>query len=205
MKKKILTILIVLFIVYFLSIGHILVHVDEPKECDAAVVLTGEIPGRILQGIDMYKEGYVDEIIMSDLYVSKDIEKLLDSRGLDLSDGAENNKNLAIQAGVPSEDIVVLDGDARSTKDEAEVVGEYFIKNSEYKSLMIITSPYHTFRASKIFENEFEKLELDIEIVSVPTEYENFNSTFWFTSRESIERVVFETIKLVAFYLIEQW
>src|SRR6056297_2829786 len=84
-KRKILIIFVLFIIVYFLSIGNILVHEDELRKCDAAVVLTGEIPSRILQGIDMYEEGYVNKIIMSDLYVSRNIEKLLHSKGLSLS------------------------------------------------------------------------------------------------------------------------
>jgi len=205
MKRKILTALIILIVFYFLSIGHILVHEDKIRKCDAAVVLNGEIPSRILQGIDMYEEGYVNEIIMSNLYVADEVHKLLDSKGFDLSDGADNNKDLAIQAGVPDEDIIILNGNARSTIDESQVVGEYFSNNSEYKSIMIVTSKYHSYRASKIFENQFKKLDLDIEIISVPTKYEEFDSYLWFTDRESIDSVIFETIKLTVFYLIEQW
>jgi len=205
MKRKILIGLIILLVVYFLSIGHILVYENELKKCDVAVVLKGEIPCRILQGIDLYEEGYIDEIIMSDLYVSDEINILLDSKGFDLSDGSDNNKDLAVQAGVPAKDIIIVNGNARSTIDEAEAVGEYFLNNSEYESIMIVTSKYHSFRATKIFRNQFKKLDLDIEIISIPTNYEEFDSYLWFTDRESIDSVIFETIKLIAFYLIEQW
>jgi len=47
MKRKILIIFFIFIVVYFLSIGHILVHEDELKKCDAAVVLTGKIPSLI--------------------------------------------------------------------------------------------------------------------------------------------------------------
>ena len=50
--------------VYILSMGHILTREDELKKADVIVVLLGSIPDRILQAVDLYKDGYGDKIIM---------------------------------------------------------------------------------------------------------------------------------------------
>ncbi len=44
--------------------GQALVADDPPREADAIVVLMGSIPDRVVHGVDLYRQGYADSLVM---------------------------------------------------------------------------------------------------------------------------------------------
>ncbi len=104
-------------ILCFLNLGHLLVAEDEPERGAVAIVLMGSGPDRMLGAVELYRAGYVGEIVM--------VRNLVRGYDLAVSQGVEipHDTDLAgavsIQLGVPPEKITVLPGDARSTQEEA--------------------------------------------------------------------------------------
>ena len=45
----------------------------------------------------------------------------------------------AVDMGIPEEDIIVLDGNSRSTQDEAMTFREYVRNNEEIRSIVLVT------------------------------------------------------------------
>lgn len=191
-------------ITYLLSMGSILVRTDELKKSDGIVVLMGSIPDRILQAVELYKEGYGEKIIMVETY--KRGYELLEKKNIDdIPLNEKLNELIAIKMGVPEEDIIIIEGNTDSTQDKAIRVRDYLRENLNISSLILVTSKSHSFRATKIFEKAFNKLDNKVEVISCPTKYDEFDEKNWYKDREQIETVIFETIKLMNFYLREQF
>ncbi|EOC99364.1 YdcF family protein [Caldisalinibacter kiritimatiensis] len=197
----IVTVIILSFIVFINTIGNILVDIDEVEKSDIIVVLMGSIPDRILEAVDLYKSGYSDNIVIVDEYKSP----LIEEKNIDTPVGASINKSIAVEMGVPRENITIIDGNTFSTQDEAVNIRYYLKENKDINSMILVTSKYHSFRAKKIFEKALDSLDRDVKVISRPTKYDEFNHDRWWQNREDIEKVVFEVIKLLNFYFIDQF
>lgn len=98
----------------------------------------------------------------------------------------------AIDLGIPEEDVLILEGNSRSTQDEALTIREYIRNNREIESIILVTSKYHSGRAKKIF-----KKALNV--------FDPSNVKQWWKDREDIKWVVLEYLKLANFYFWEQF
>ena len=97
-----------------------------------------------------------------------------------------------IDLGIPEEDVIVLDGNSRSTQDEALTIREYIRNNREIESIILVTSKFHSGRAKKIFKKALNVLD-------------SSNVNQWWRNREDFQWVVFEYLKLANFYFREQF
>jgi uncharacterized SAM-binding protein YcdF (DUF218 family) len=183
------------------NLGNILEESEEPEKSDAIVVLMGSMPDRILEAVDLYNKGYSNKIIIVEEYASI----LLKQKDIKTPVGARINKSIAIEKGVNAEDILILDGSTQSTQDEAVSIRDYLKKNSDIHSIILVTSKYHSFRSKKIFVKALNALETDVKVISIPTQYDKFNTKQWWKNREDIEKVISETFKLLNFYTIDQF
>ena len=209
--KKIMTILVILFAFFiFVSVflipnlGKWLVAEDEFQESDMIVVLTGSVTDRILQAVDIYNERYSDKLVLVNSYrVDYDI---FVERGVEIPPGdAQLSKMAAIDLGVPEENILILEGSAKSTQDEALIIREYIRNNRAIESIILVTSKYHSGRSKKIFRKALSGLDREINIYSSPSKYDPSNINQWWKDGEDINLVVLEYLKLVKFYFCEQF
>ncbi len=209
--KKITTILVILFTFFiFISVflmpnlGQWLVALDELHESDMIVVLTGSVTDRILQAVDIYNARYSDKIVLVNSYrVDYDI---FVERGVEIPPGyAQLSKMAAIDLGVPEENILILEGNAKSTQDEALIIREYIRNNRAIESIILVTSKFHSGRSKKIFRKALSGLDREINIYSSPSKYDPSNVNQWWRDREDIKWVVLEYLKLANFYFWEQF
>lgn len=208
--KKILFVLVILLAFFiFLSIfivpnlGQWLVVMDELQESDMIVVLMGSVYDRILEAADLYDEGYSDRIVLINIYITaKDI---IINRGIKVYGNTLLSKMAAIDLGIPEEDVLILEGNSRSTQDEALTIREYIRNNREIESIILVTSKYHSGRAKKIFKKALSVLDREIDIYSSPSKYDPSNANQWWRNREDFQWVVFEYLKLANFYFREQF
>jgi uncharacterized SAM-binding protein YcdF (DUF218 family) len=212
--KKITTILVILFAFFiFVSVflmpnlGQWLVAEDDLQASDMIVVLMGSLPDRILrilQAVDIYNERYSDKLVLVNSYrVGYDI---FVERGVEIPPGdAQLSKMAAIDLGVQEENILILEGNAKSTQDEALIIREYIRNNRAIESIILVTSKYHSGRSKKIFRKALSGLDREINIYSSPSKYDPFNINQWWKDREDIKLVVLEYLKLANFYFREQF
>lgn len=112
--------------------------------------------------------------------------------------------NSLVALGVPADNITVLPGDVRSTLNEAMVVREYLCENLEIDTIIPVSSPYHLRRASIIFRKALKKAGMSVVTGAIGSSpYSAFSSDRWWRSKEDIQDVLFEMIKMVNFKLIE--
>ncbi|MBU4349671.1 YdcF family protein [bacterium] len=208
--KKILLILVIVLAFFILiriliipQLGQWLVVNEEVKESDVILVLMGSVYDRILEAVDLYQERHSDKIILINSYIAaKDI--IID-RGLQVYGNTLLSKMAASDMGIPEEDIIVLDGNSRSTQDEAMTFREYVKKNEEIDSIIIVTTKFHSRRAKQIFIKALSSLDREIEICVRSSKYDMSNVDQWWRNREDFEWVVFEYLKLAHFWFREQF
>jgi uncharacterized SAM-binding protein YcdF (DUF218 family) len=183
--------------------GTFLVVDHEPVEADAIVILMGSVPTRVLEAVELYDEGYADQIIVVHSYA--EAEEILAARGVIYPGDAELTRMVAEELGVPGENISILPGQARSTKDEAAVIRAYLEEKSDINSLILVTSSFHTRRTFKIFERALNGLEREVNLIIQASSYDSFQAEAWWRDRQSAKMVVFEYLKLAYFYIWERW
>jgi uncharacterized SAM-binding protein YcdF (DUF218 family) len=130
---------------------------------------------------------------------------LVVSQGVKIPHDSDIAREVAVQLGVPAEKITVLPGDALSTQDEVIQVREYLKSEPDIDSLIIVTSKSHSERAKKIFVKAMSSLDREINVLSCPTEYDDFNAEKWWQNREDLKHGALEYLKLFHFYLREQF
>ena len=74
--------------------------------------------------------------------------EILQRNGISIADSASNSKLILQKFAVNLNDIVILPGEAKSTKDEAEAIYEFINKANKIDSIVIVTSKYHSFRVN---------------------------------------------------------
>ena len=207
-KKLFTTVIVILVVVALIrlslpSLGNYLVAEDEPQQSDIIVLLIGSGPERMLGAVDLYHAKYADEILMVRNMVRG--YNLVVSQGVNIPHDTDIAKDVAVQLEVPEEKITVLPGDALSTQDEAIQVREYLKSEPDIDSLIIVTSKSHSGRAKKIFVKAMESIDREVQVISCPTQYDDFNTERWWQNREDLKRGALEYMKLFHFYLREQF
>ena len=190
-------------IIIIINAGSWLVINDDLQNADAIIVLMGSSSDRMLQSSEIYELGYSEKILMVNTYTpAKD---LLIERGYYLKSNTEVAKEMGIALGIPDESILILPGDAKSTRDEAAIISAFIAQENSISKVILITSSYHSRRSSAIFRRAFSKMEEPINIITIPSKYTEFNTRRWYSDRESAKRVVMEYTRLFYFWIWERW
>ena len=200
------TTIILLVTVSFFTLsraGSWLVVDNEPEHADAIVVLMGSVGDRMLQASELYKKGYAERVLMVNTYVPA--SEFLLERGVYLKTNAEQSKEIGVALGIPEESIDIVPGSARSTRDEAIALNLYFIENSSIRTIMIVTSSYHSRRSLAIFNRSTSYLDYPVRVIIIPSDYTEFDYRRWYADRQSAKRVVMEYTRLFYFWIWERW
>ncbi|MDF1561302.1 MAG: YdcF family protein [Bacteroidales bacterium] len=183
-------------------VGVWLVKEDVPMHADAIVLLMGNFTDRVLQTADLYGSGRADRVIIAEESMGG-YQGLID-RGVTIISHTSQALSSLVALGVPAESITVLPGDARSTLDEAVIVRNYLEANPEIDTLVLVSSPYHLRRASMIFGKAFEEAGLPVFTgTSGSGAYTDFDASRWWRSKEDIQHVLTEVVKIGGFITVE--
>ena len=205
-RKRTFFISLLLFVIISCMItlrnaGTYLIKKDRPVKTDAMVLLMGSIPDRVLQAADIYRQGFAQKLII--VQESMAAYHKLQERGVNFENTTQQCFKTAVQLGIPASDIVILPGDARSTQQEASIVREYIRLHPEITSITLVTSPDHTRRASMIFEKAFSKQHMPVTVHCSPSKYSSYTGIGWWKSKEGIQAVLMEYLKIINFLLFD--
>ena len=192
-KKKIIIFLIIITVVFMvligLNLGKFLVKSDKLEKSDAIVVFSGDCGARTERAVELLKDGYADYLILSGGKVYDDVTM------------AELMKKHAIKLGV-DESKILIDNEASTTNENAEFTTN-IIEENNFKSVIVVTSDYHTRRSKLAMEKALENTLIDGEEVMVrvtPSKEEKF-TTKWWTSGDSVLMVISEYLKLMGYWV----
>jgi uncharacterized SAM-binding protein YcdF (DUF218 family) len=162
---------------------------DEPlHKADCILVLAGERGERVTEGVRLYKLGYAPKMLFS-------------------GGPAEANYPLAmimemqaVKEGVPSE-AIILETQSLDTGEDA-LYCKKIMQNLNWKSAILVTSPYHTRRAAGIFRKVFAGTGITFYVHAVPNSW--FKAEEWWKKKQSIKAVVLEYSKTIWYGLFKQ-
>lgn len=166
--------------------GHFLIAEEgPPRKADAALVLAGDAFGRrILRGGEMVRDGFVPVAYISgpdELYGFSEDELAI---------------RFAVKRGMPREWFVGLPNQANSTEDEAKTLLPE-LRRRGVKRLLLVTSNFHTRRATRIFRKYAARLTPEISIHPVVAHDALFNPDHWWQSRPGQKTFLLEWTKTV--------
>jgi uncharacterized SAM-binding protein YcdF (DUF218 family) len=178
--------------------GHFLILDQEPQKSDVIVVLNGRDTERCLAAVDLYNQGYADLIVLArgpKQYGSDEFWKRV---GPDWDSTIFFQR--AIEAmGVPKKSFQLIGDGVTSTYDEAVVANEFLLDHG-FKSILLITSKWHSKRAYYTFKSYF-KDEDKIRIAIHPSRYDSFNPESWWKNEASAELVFREYVRLLYYFI----
>jgi len=203
LQLSILLIFLFLFAFGMRNAGYWLIRNDAPRHAGTMVVLMGSIGDRALQASDLYGDSITRHVLVVEEGMQARLPLTL--RGVQILSNTTQCKNAMVQLGIPADSINIIPGDVLSTAMEAIAVASYLKKHPVGDTIVLVTSPDHTRRAALIFENAFHKAGLHVTVTCSPSPYNSFNPKGWYTRKEDIQQVVFEYIKLAAFWGGERW
>ena len=182
--------------------GTWLVKEDHPGHADVMVMLMGTISDRVLQTADLYAAGVAGKVWI--VQSERGAYKALEERGVQIISNTTQARSALITLGVPADSIVILPGDAASTRMEAEILRNYLQTQPGIDTLLLVTSAFHTQRAFRIFKAALISLEEPPALYSNPSNYTKFHAEKWWRSKDDMEVVVKEYLKLMNFVLFER-
>lgn len=182
------------------AIGGFLIVRDQPRPADAIVVLSGSMPDRMLEAVDLYEARLAPRIILTKEFPLPGLATLRE-RGGTLPEHHEQNLQIAVQLGVPAAAISVMPTTISSTFAEAQALVAY-LREQGITSVLLVTSNAHARRARMTFRGLAGGR---LQIAVCPSRYDPFAPDTWWQHRGFIRRVVIEYGKLLNYLLIDRW
>ena len=173
--------------------------VDEPLEhADAIIVLSGSAvyKERTRKAAELYKQGVASRIILTD-----DGEQAGWSRKEQTNPPfVELEKRELVANGVLPAAITVLPGQVSGTDQEAKALANE-ISAKPVKSILIVTSAYHTRRALRTFEKILSGKGVEIGIASAPPGEQTPGPNFWWLRPRGWQTVAGEYVKSAVYWV----
>lgn len=168
------------------------------EKADVIVVLGGSsvFIERTQQAAQLFKKGIAPKIILTN-----------DGTNAGWSKSEQRNppfvelaKQSLIGQGVPVEAIEILPEQVNGTDDEAELLHQKALENN-WKSILIVTSAYHTRRALWTFEKVFAEATTEIGISSAPTGQQTPPPFYWWITPRGWQMVAGEYVKSLYYWI----
>jgi uncharacterized SAM-binding protein YcdF (DUF218 family) len=151
---------------------------DALDKADALIVLGDDnfYADRATRAAELFREGKGAVVVASG-------RRLRPRAGI-----SELMEHDLVERGVPKEKILRFVQDADSTKEEAEALRK-LVKEKKWRSIIVVTSNYHTRRARYVFRRVFPQ---GIEIRVASARDGDFDPEHWWEKRKSIKELMRE-------------
>ena len=204
-RKIAILVALISAVVLFLShnyilrqIGHFLVFEQEPQKSDVIVVLNGRDAERCLAAVDLYNKGYANLIVLARGSKQPGCDEFWKRVGKHWNSKIFFQR--AIEAmGVPEDAFKLIGNGVTSTYDEAKAMEKFLLANG-HKSILLVTSKWHSKRAYLTFKSVF-KDDHKKKIIPHPSRYDTFNPDTWWKNEVDAELVFREYVRLIYYIL----
>jgi len=171
-------------------IGESWIVNESLDHADAIIVLSDDnfYADRVTRAAELFREGKAPMVVASG-------RRLRPYAGI-----AELMQHDLVERGVPRENILVFPQDADNTREEAQALRALVVQK-KWHSLMIVTSNYHTRRASYIFRHIFPQGPQGVDLAVVSARDGDFDPEQWWEKRKSLKELTQE----VAGLMVAMW
>jgi uncharacterized SAM-binding protein YcdF (DUF218 family) len=176
------------------------VRADKIEPSDAIIELSGGEGDRDLETADLFAAHAAPIVVLTTERESAALPELL-RRGVRVERPHAQRRRYLKELGVPESAIVVLPEQARSTYDEAVLVSAW-IKSRQIRSVIVVSSAYHTRRAGYIFERMLRGTGVTVRMR--PAAFDRYKPDEWWTDRNTLLWGLFEWQKTI-YYRLRYW
>lgn len=200
---KVSVILFLLLLVWiFLApvLAESLIVKKSLERADFILVLAGSSTyrERTQKAAELFKNGVAPKILLTD----DGLQGGWDQKEQRNPFMVERARAELMKHGVPAEAIEILPGIVEGTQDEAMLAAKT-LRERNQKTILLVTSAYHTRRALSAFEtvlhNNIEAVEIGIE--SPPTGWQSPSPRYWWLSPSGWKFVAGEYLKIAYYWL----
>ena len=177
--------------------GRYLQHEDPLAKADALFVLDGARVERWLEAYDLYVVGYAPRIVLSPGR-DEPAERLLRARGIRYPREIELRRNALVQLGVPPDAVLTDMNPVDNTAEEAAALRD-LARGRGWRSVIVVTSKYHTRRAGFAFRRAFDGT--NVRIAMRASKYDYSDPARWWRRRSDFRFVISEWPKVFAYRL----
>ena len=162
--------------------GEGLVVEDQLERSDAIILLSDDnfYADRATRAAELYRQNLAPTVVASGV-------RLRPYAGI-----SEFMTHDLVERGVPKERVVPFPQDADNTREEAEAL-KTLARQKGWKSVIIVTSNYHTRRARYIFRKVFPG---DIKVAMASARDADFDPSNWYEHRRARQRFEHEVLGL---------
>lgn len=163
-------------------------RVNDPQKSDAICILLGDFRVRPLRAAELYLRDYAPLVLIVDFPE-------------DMFYGSLESQLAQIiteRAGVPADRLIRVRGVVTSTEEEARFYRKYAEEHG-LKSLLVVTSSFHTRRSQWIFRKVFAGS--DIKLSFAASRQPHIDESNWYRSDEGLVMYFSETLKTIYYYL----
>jgi uncharacterized SAM-binding protein YcdF (DUF218 family) len=178
------------------QIGRYLIVEQPPERSDLMVCLAGGNVERGLSAADAFHRGLAPKIFVSRELIPEGYDILI-RRGVTYPESRDLLVDMLRGLGVPASAILTSDTPSANTVTEAAIVHK-MVKEKNYRSILLITSPTHSRRAWLIFRKAMEGEGVRIQVIL--SSYSNFKPEGWWKDTRYVREVVLEYQKLIYYF-----
>ncbi len=192
MRSHVRILFVVLALTALILAGQPLITKDAARPADIIVVIGGDHkPERIARAAELYRAGYAPRVLLSAGTVVKEGDQWMPE--------AQVMLHQAIQAGIP-QDAILLEQESQSTVENARF-SKPILQENQFRSILLVTSPYQSARARRVFSDTFGG---DIIIISQPALGNQFYSLCWWFQTDQQGVVLSEYWKWLVYLTLHQ-
>ncbi len=181
----------------FTSLGRLLHHEDPLEHAQLIFVLAGMRLERAAEAGNLYLEGWAPRILLS-RPTSDGGEIALRRRGIAIPTEVDIQTDALVKMGVPRHAIHSLDEEQVSTARESQQLLDVAVANN-WRSIIVVTSKLHTARARLAILRRTEGR--GIRVIMRASRYDLWDRDGWWRTRGSLRFVLFESQKMLAYWL----
>jgi uncharacterized SAM-binding protein YcdF (DUF218 family) len=174
------------------ALGGLIIIADPEHKADAIVVLSGGGTPRLSEAVRLRKDKLANAIILTETGITTETFGKL----------SEIEKLQLVDMGVTPRDIYITEQHVDNTRDEAHVIHK-LMNAQHFKSVIVVTDPYHSLRTRIIFSDEFSGDGLTAYVRPVRGHW--YNAATWWTSLAGWEATLNEYARLLAYVFIQRY
>ena len=195
--RWLLVFILIWFVLAWVGGRALIVEADLPN-AEAIVILSGSSTyvERTQKAAELYRQGRAPLIVLTDDHTRGGWSNTLERNPFFV----ERAHDELIKQGVPRDKIRVAPGIAASTRDEALIIRDYALAQ-RLKSILVVTSAYHSRRALRILRLTFAGVETSLGIAPAPTGAQTPSPVSWWLHVEGWRSVAGEYVKLIYYWL----
>lgn len=196
MKRRIFKIVLLVIVAWLIVAGLAprgLVVAEPLASADAIVVLSGSSAyvERTHKAAELYRQGRAPIVLLTDDHTRGGWSSAQQRNPFFV----ERAMDELIKAGVPPDRIEIAPGFGGSTHDEAVIIKDFAV-NKSFRSVLIVTSSYHSRRALRTFRRTVSDQGIIVGVEPAPPA----PSTFWWLRPQGWRNVGGEYVKLIYYW-----